>query len=224
MARSVGGLLTGMGVSFGILGSEETCDGNEVRILGETGLFEELATRNISTFSEKDIRKVITLDPHALNTFRKDYGRLGGRFEACHYTEVLARLVRERPGAFSAGGLRVTYHDPCYLGRHLHVYEPPREVLRNIEGLELVEMRRNRADAFCCGGGGGNFFTDLNGPGEDTPARVRVREAFETGAEVVAVACPQCAKMLMDAAKAEGLENRLRIKDVAEIAADAFRS
>ena len=223
MARSVAGLLTRLGVSFGILGDEETCDGNEVKILGEVGLFEELAKRAIGTFGEKGVRKVITLDPHALNTFRKDYGRLGGRFEAYHYTEVLAGLVRERASAFSAKDLRVTYHDPCYLGRHHHIYEPPRNVLRNIAGLELVEMRRNRVDAFCCGGGGGNFFTDIIGPGEDSPARVRVREALETGGQVVAVACPQCAKMLTDAVKAEGLEDRLAIKDVAEIAAEVMQ-
>jgi len=217
MARSVGSLLSDVGVSMGILGSEEACDGNEVKILGETGLFTKLAEDNILNFKIKGVKKIITLDPHALNAFKKDYPRLGGRFEVYHFTEILAGLIKDQKVNLSEYKAKVTYHDPCYLGRHNMIYDPPREILKGIPGLELVEMRRNRVSAFCCGGGGGNFFTDIIGTGEDSPGRVRIREALDTGAEIVAVACPQCAKMLTDAVKAEDLEDRLEVVDIAEI-------
>jgi Fe-S oxidoreductase len=149
--------------------------------------------------------------------FKKDYPFLGGTFDVFHYTEILTDLIKEKNIAPSIYKKRVTYHDPCYLGRHNLIYEPPREMLTGIPGLELVELRRNRESAFCCGGGGGNFFTDIIGTGENSPARVRVREALDTGAEILAVACPQCAKMLLDAVKAEGKEKILEVADVAEI-------
>ena len=217
MARSVGTLLSDVGVSMGILGSEEACDGNEVKILGEMGLFTKLAEDNILQFKIKGVKKIITLDPHALNVFKKDYPMLGGRFEVYHFTEVLAGLIKEQKVPLSEYKAKVTYHDPCYLGRHNMIYDPPREILKGIPGVELVEMRRNRVSAFCCGGGGGNFFTDIIGSGEESPGRIRIREALNTGAEIVAVACPQCAKMLLDAVKAEDLEDRLEVVDIAEI-------
>jgi Fe-S oxidoreductase len=217
MARSVGSLLSDVGLSVGILGNEEACDGNEVKTLGETGLFTALAEKNILNFKIKGVQKIITLDPHALNVFKKDYPKLGGRFEVFHYTEIVAQLIEDKMIDLSAYNAKVTYHDPCYLGRHNLIYAPPREILRSIPGLELVEMRRNSVNAFCCGGGGGNFFTDVIGPGEDSPGRVRIREASNTGAEIVAVACPQCAKMLSDAIKAEALEDKLEVVDIAEI-------
>ncbi len=154
--------------------------------------------------------------------FTAEYPKLGGVYEVRHFTQVLDGLVRGGRLRLSGCGARVTYHDPCYLGRHNRLYDPPRDVLRAIPGLELVEMRRNKADAFCCGGGGGNFFTDMIGLGEEAPGKVRVREAAETGAEVLAVSCPACAKMLGDAVKSEGLEGRLRVADVAEIVTGAL--
>ena len=224
MARNVAGLLLELGVSFGILADEETCDGNEVKILGETGLFTMLAQENIRKFGEKGIKKIITLDPHALNVFKKDYPALGGTFEAFHYTEIVADLIQGRKVSFPGYEKKVSYHDPCYLGRHNLIYEPPREILKSIPGLDLREIRRNRESAFCCGGGGGNFFTDIIGTGEASPARVRVREALDTGAQILAVACPQCAKMLLDGVKAEQREEDLEVIDVAEIALRAISS
>ncbi|MBW1819550.1 MAG: (Fe-S)-binding protein, partial [Deltaproteobacteria bacterium] len=169
------------------------------------------------------VKKIITLDPHAMNTFKKDYPKLGGKYQVYHYTEILDRLVRDGQIKPAENQVTVTYHDPCYLGRHNNIYEPPRSVLKSVPGLELVEMRRTRVNAFCCGGGGGNFFTDMNGPGEDSPGRVRIREALDTGASIVAVACPQCAKMLDDAVKAEDAADRLAVKDVAQVVADAMK-
>ena len=130
---------------------------------------------------------------------------------------VLNMLVKDKRILLSNYEVKVTYHDPCYLGRHNRIYEAPREVLRCIPGLELVEMARNREDAFCCGGGGGNFFTDILGTGEESPNRIRAREACDTGADIIAVACPMCSKMLDDAIKAEELEERITVKDIAEI-------
>jgi len=217
MARTVGTLLSDVGVSVGILGSEETCDGNEVKILGETGLFTKLAEDNIQKLKKKGVKKIITLDPHALNVFKKDYPKLGGNFEVFHHTEILAGLIKEKRISLSEYKAKVTYHDPCYLGRHNLIYASPREILKSIPGLELVEMRRNRMNAFCCGGGGGNFFTDILGVGENSANRIRVREALETGARIIAVACPNCAKMLTDAVKVEEQEDKLEVLNIAEI-------
>ena len=217
IARAVGTLLVKAGLSIGILGEKETCDGNEVRTLGESGLFQQLAEQNIQAFRDLGVNKVITLDPHAFNVFKNDYPGLGGKFEVYHYTQVLAPLIQAGKIPLKDSPLTVTYHDPCYLGRHNNEYQAPRSILKAIPGLKLVEMERHGENAFCCGGGGGNFFTDILGGGEESPARLRVREALETGAGIIAVACPQCAKMLEDAVKSEELEDRLKVMDVAEI-------
>lgn len=217
MAHSVGKMLVDAGVSVGILGNEETCDGNDVRALGEMGLFAKLAQANIEKFQAKGIQKIITLDPHALNTFKKDYPAQGGRFKVLHYTEVLASLIKKKKIKLKALPAKITYHDPCYLGRHQQIYQAPREVLQAIPKAELVEMRRHGPDAFCCGGGGGNFFTDILGTAPDSASRVRVREAMETGASIIAVACPNCAKMLSDAVKMENLDDKLEVLGIAEI-------
>lgn len=215
-------LLAEAGLSMGILGSEEACDGNDVKALGEMGLFEKLAENNIRKFNENGVKKIITLDPHAFNAFKNEYPKMGVGFEIWHYTEVLAELIKDKKLSFSEYDKKVTYHDSCYLGRHNEVYEPPREILKSIPGLELVEMSHHRENAFCCGGGGGNFITDMIGAGEDSPSRIRVREAMDTGAEILAVACPICLKMLDDAVKTEGFEERLKVQDVAEIVSTAM--
>ncbi len=219
MARAVASLLKEWGVSFGILGADEGCDGNEVRAIGESGLFELIAKRNIEKFRQAGIEKIITLSPHAYHTMRNDYPKLGGVFEVKHYSQILQQMMARGDHAPAGGPLRVTFHDPCYLGRHNKEYMAPRLILRALPAVELVEIGRAMGDALCCGGGGGNFFTDVLGGGPDSPARVRVCEAAETGAEVLAVACPKCAKMLEDAVKAEDLEEKLRVMDLAEIVA-----
>jgi len=217
IARAVGNLLVKAGVSIGILGDKENCDGNEVRTMGEAGLFQFLAEKNIALFRDLGVKKIITLDPHAFNTFKKDYPALDGEFEVYHYTQILAPLIQSGKIPLKKLNDKITYHDPCYLGRHNGEYNAPRKILKAIPGIELVEMDRSRENAFCCGGGGGNFFTDILGGGEDSPSRIRVREALDTGAGIIAVACPQCAKMLDDAVKIEQLDDRLKVMDVAEI-------
>lgn len=217
MARAASSLLKDWGVSFGILGADERCDGNEVRALGESGLFEMIARQNIEKFQSTGVKKIITLSPHAYHIMKNEYPKFGGVFQVHHYGQILAALMGKGRHISAGKPLRVTFHDPCYLGRHNQEYLAPRQVLRALPGVELIEMDRAMGDALCCGGGGGNFFTDMLGGGTDSSARVRVREAAETGAQVLAVACPKCAKMLEDAIKAEDLEEKLRVMDLAEI-------
>jgi Fe-S oxidoreductase len=217
MARAVARLLLEWGVDFGILAEDERCDGNEVKVLGETGLFEQLAKENIKRFEAAGVRKIITLSPHGFHAIKNEYPKLGGSFEVCHYPQLLAGLVEKGEFRPVEQPLRVTFHDPCYLGRHNKDYLTPRAVLGALPGIELLEMDRAMGDALCCGGGGGNSFTDVLGGGADSASRVRVREAAESGAEVLAVACPKCARMFEDAIKDEHLEDGLRVRDIAEI-------
>ena len=217
MARAVASLLREWGASFGILGRKERCDGNEARAMGESGLFELIARQNVEMFRDAGIKKIITLSPHAYNAIKNEYPGFDGTFEVYHYSQIFQQLMGEEVCALVDRPLRITFHDPCYLGRHNKEYMAPRLVLGALPGVELIEMDRSMADALCCGGGGGNFFTDLLGGGADSPARVRVREAAQVGAEILAVACPKCAKMLEDAIKSESLEKQLRVMDLAEI-------
>ncbi len=216
MARSVAGLMMRAGISFGILGEEELSDGNDVHALGEKGLSAHLAVENIALMKKHGVKKVITLSPHAFNAMRNEYPKHGSAFAVYHYTQVLRPLV-ERLSPALTGRMVVTYHDPCYLGRWNSEYHAPRGILRALKGLELVEMDRSMQNALCCGGGGGNFFTDMLGTGPDLSSRVRVREALAAGAGILAVACPQCYRMLADAVKAEDADERIRIMEISEI-------
>lgn len=222
ITKAVAHILAKNGISFGILGEKEICDGNEVMTLGEVGLFESLAEQNIALFRQLGVNKIITLDPHALNAFKNYYPQLGGNFEVFHYTQIIARLIETQKPNIGEYQAKVTYHDPCYLGRHNGEYAAPRKILQSIPGIQFVEMLQHSENSFCCGGGGGNFFTDILGGGDEAPNRIRVRQAIETGADTVAVACPQCAKMLDDAINAEELDGKLQVLDVAEIVMSAL--
>jgi Fe-S oxidoreductase len=218
MALSVGELLVKANVSFGILGEKEPSDGNEVNRVGERGLYEYMARNNIALFQELGIKKVITLSPHAFNAFKNDYPQWGGDFQTAHYTQVLSLLIKENKlTSNNDRNIRVTFHDPCFLGRHNKEYEAPRQILKSVPGVELVEMERTRHDALCCGGGGGNFFTDMLGAGPQSPARVRVREATATGSDLLVTACPKCYNMLDDAVKTEEAQDRIAVRDISQI-------
>ena len=221
IAKALGEILLESGISFGVLGSDEDCDGNEVNMLGEKGLFQLLMEKNVQKFKKLGVKKIVTLSPHAYNAIKNEYPRYGGNFEVIHYTRLLREIIRGGKLDVSKGlNARVTYHDPCFLGRYNKEYDAPREILLDIPGIELVEMERNKENSFCCGGGGGNFYTDFFGGGEDSPNRIRVREAYNTGAEILAVACPTCMIMLDDAVKVEGLEEKLTIRDISEIVSE----
>jgi len=202
------------GVDFGVA-EDEVCEGNEVLIMGEFGLFEELAKRNIEKFKKMGVSKIVTPDPHAYNALKNYYPEFGGNFNVLHHTqllyEIIDRLETERLD------VKVTYHDPCFLGRWNGIYDPPRKVLKRV--ARLAEMSRNKKNSFCCGGGSGNFYTDYLG-GKNSPARIRVREAAKV-ADVLITACPVCLTMLESAAKEEGIE--LEVKDIAELVLEALK-
>ena len=219
-AKALGDVLLKSGVSFGILGDKEICDGNEVDMLGEKGLFEWLRDQNIQLFRELDVKKVITLSPHSYNAMKNNYP---SEFKVFHYTQLLRDLIKNGDLNFSKGfKAKVTYHDSCFLGRYNQEYDAPREILSSIPGIELVEMPRNKQNAFCCGGGGGNFYTDILGGGKDRPSVIRIKEACDTGANVLAVACPICMMILEDAVKTEELEEKLAVKDISEIVKESL--
>ncbi len=220
VARALSQILLKAGLSFGILGNSEICDGNEPNMLGEIGLFEFLRDKNSQMFKDLEVKKIITLSPHSYNAFKNHYP---DGFEIFHYTQILQDLIKKGQIQISNQiPKKVTYHDPCFLGRCNGEYDSPREILSAIPGIELLEMDRNRENSFCCGGGGGNFYTDMLGPGIDSPSRVRIREAYQTGADILAVSCPICKVMLEEAAKTEKLDNDLVIRDISEIVSDSM--
>jgi len=224
MSKSLAELLNKAGVSFGILGSEEECCGNEIYMLGEMGLFQSLAEKNTQQFKELGVKKIVTLSPHAYNVMRNNYSAAGANFQVYHYTQLLSDLIKKNKIKLSQNKAKVTYQDPCFLGRYNKIYDEPRQILQSIPGIELIEMERNRQDAFCCGGGSGNFVMDLLAGSEDSPGRVRVREAYETGADTLAVACPSCLTIFTEAAKTEDLDTKLAVKDISQIVMGSLSS
>jgi Fe-S oxidoreductase len=215
-------LLLKAGVSFGVLGSKEICDGNEVEMLGEDGLLEELAEKNIKQFSDLGVKRIITLSPHSYNALKNTYPKFGGDYKVFHYTQILRDLIKTGKLAVSdSPKARVTFHDPCFLGRWNQEYDAPRKVLKTLTGIEFIEMEMNKKGALCCGGGAGNFFMDLLGGSDESPARIRARQAHAVGADILAVACPNCLTMLEDAVKVEGLEEKIKVRDIAEIICDS---
>ena len=217
-ARAVARLLMRSGLSIGVLGADEISDGNEVQMLGEEGLLEELARKNTARFSGLGVKNIVTLSPHSYNVFKNNYPAFGADFNVFHYTRILADRIKSGKLPVPAGGdQRITFHDPCFLGRWNHEYDAPRKIINAVTSTGFVEMERNRQGALCCGGGAGNFFTDFLGGSPESPARIRVREALETGADILATACPNCLTMLEDAVKLEGRENEIKVRDISEL-------
>ncbi len=206
VARKTGELLEAAGINFAIL-REEGCCGNDVKAVGEEGLFELLVEENKAVFEEYGVKKVIVSSPHCYNAFKNYYD-----VEVYHVSEIFLRAINEASLRFrSVIEKRVTYHDPCYLGRYNGIYDAPREVLKAIPGIDLVEMPRNRENSLCCGAGGGNIVRDV----EYRPSLSRIDEASLTAADVLAVSCPFCHMMLEDAAKVRKVD--MGILDVVEL-------
>ena len=207
------------GIDFGILYEGEQNAGNDVRRLGEEGLFEMLRDKNLETMGAAEFSRVFTTDPHSYHALKHEYDTNG--HSVLHYTQVLEELVRS--GALPAGASgTVTYHDPCYLGRYDGVYEAPRRLIRSL-GYRLVEMPRNRATALCCGAGGGRIWMEDAPTGKERPAEMRVREAAALeGVDTLVVACPKDLVMFQDALKTTGLEGSLVVRDVAELVEEAM--
>jgi Fe-S oxidoreductase len=219
IARAIATVLHAGGVNFAVLGNNENCTGDVARRAGNEYLFYELAQINIETLKavSADQKKIVTGCPHCLHTIGKEYADFGGHFSVVHHTQLIAELVGSGrlKLANQADLEEVTYHDPCYLGRHNGVYEEPRELLTSA-GLSLQEMSRSRSDSFCCGAGGAQMWKEEE-PGAQLVRTVRFAEAQSSGATTLAVGCPFCARMLEDANK-QG-DSPLKVKDVAEIVA-----
>jgi Fe-S oxidoreductase len=217
IARSVATLLTRMGISFGILGNGEVSDGNEAHAMGESELFRLLAEENIRHFNQLGAKKIIALSPHGFNALKNLYPALGGVYQVFHYTQIMADRIGRISFKEAPSQVKVTYHDPCYLGRHNGEYSAARKTLAALPGVEVREMDRFMRNALCCGGGGGNIFTNIIGNGPESPARDRAVEALDTGADILAVSCPACAVMLADAVKANNMDDCLQVKEISEI-------
>lgn len=212
-------ILTKAGLRVAVLGEEEVCCGDPARRLGEEGLFQQLALRNIEVLERHGIRRIVTHCAHCFNTFRNEYPHFGGDFEVTHHSELIAGLLRGKHISLEGTETsRIAFHDSCYLGRFNDIYEAPRSALRSVPGLEVTEMPRHQAESFCCGGGGAAFWYDV--PSRETPGAMRMREAAATGASCVGVACPYCLKMLETSASSSGIS--LPVMDVAEIVAAAM--
>jgi Fe-S oxidoreductase len=220
--RALARVLHFAGVDVGILYDAESTSGNDIRRVGEEGLFETMAERNIAAMRKCEFRAILTADPHSYNALSHEYPQFGAAWPVVHYTELLDGLIRSARLPLRPLSRRVTYHDPCYLGRYNGIYEPPRRVLRAL-GATVVEMRRSRESAYCCGAGGGRIWME-DAPGtKERPAESRVREAAALPrAETLVVACPKELPMFRDALKTTGLEGRLVVSDLAELVAEAM--
>ncbi|MBS4223461.1 heterodisulfide reductase-related iron-sulfur binding cluster [Lederbergia citrea] len=216
IALSFAKLLNEAGVKFAILGNKEKNSGDTPRRLGNEFLFQELATANIAEFEKNAVKKIVTIDPHAYNIFKNEYPDFGLEAEVYHHTELLHQLVKEgRLKPKYAVEEKITFHDSCYLGRYNEVYDPPREILKSIPGVTLVEIERNRENGMCCGAGGGMMWME-----EDTGQRVnvaRTEQALAVDPSVISSGCPYCLTMLSDGTKAKEVEDTVKTYDVAEL-------
>jgi len=214
-------ILKKAGVDFGILGNRATCCGESVRKAGDEAVFRGLAQKNIRTFEEFGVKKIIVSSPHCYHTFKNEYPVLGGNFEVMHFTQYLLELIKQgRLKLTREVNLKVTYHDPCYLGRHNDIYDEPRAVLKSIPGLELIELPDHRENSLCCGGGGGRIWMETRS-GERF-SDIRVEQALASGANVLAVACPYCMLNLDDSVVTLDKSDAIGVRDIAELVQEAL--
>jgi Fe-S oxidoreductase len=214
ISQAVVRVLQKAAIPFAILGPRELCNGDPARRIGNEYLYQELARKNIETLTSVGARKIVVNCPHCFNTLKNEYPDFGGTFQVIHHTELFARLIAEgRLQPSSSVDETVTYHDPCYLGRHNGVYDDPRSVLERIPGIRTTEMPRHRQRSFCCGAGGSRMWLE-----EHLGKRInveRTEEAMATGAGTMGVACPFCLIMLDDGARAK--DERIQVQDVAQL-------
>jgi len=214
-------ILNSAGVDFGILGSKENCCGESIRKTGDEELFRRLAKENIKTFIDNGVKKILVSSPHCYHTFKNEYPEFMVNFEVVHISQYLFELMNEgRLELNKEYGKKVTYHDPCYLGRHNGVYDEPREALKKISGLELIEMPESRVDSLCCGGGGGRIWMET--PKGERFSELRLEQAIGVGAEVLVTSCPYCITNFEDSRLNREDGEVIEIKDITEIIQEAI--
>ncbi|MCA0985441.1 (Fe-S)-binding protein [Halobacillus yeomjeoni] len=221
IAMAFAKLMNKAGIKFAILGNKEQNSGDTARRMGNEFLFQELAEKNMKEFEKHDVKKIITIDPHAYNIFKNEYPDFGLEAEVYHHTEMLAEWLKE--GKLKPEGVvkeKITYHDSCYLGRYNEVYQPPREVLEMIPGVEVVEMKRNRSNGMCCGAGGGMMWMEEKSGNRVNVARTE--QALEVEPTMISSGCPFCLTMLSDGTKAKEVEEEVSTMDIAEILAKSI--
>ncbi len=216
VARATANILKKAGVDFGILGKNENCCGESIRKTGDEELFKNLAKSNIKTFIDNGVKKIIVTSPHCYHTFKNEYPEFMVNFDVLHMIQIILELIKQGKLSFKKEyKKKVTYHDPCYLGRHNGIFEEPREILKSIPGLELLEMPDSRENSLCCGGGGGRVWMETSK--EERFSNIRLKQAIDVGAEILVTACPYCITMFEDSKVVMGLEDKIQIKDITEI-------
>ena len=221
VAVATANILNLAGVDFGILGAKENCCGESIRKTGDEEVFKRLAKENIKTFIDNGVKRILVSSPHCYHTFKNEYPEFMVDFEVVHITQYLFELIREgRLEIKNEYGRKITYHDPCYLGRHNGIYDEPREVLKKVPGLVLNEMSDCRVDSLCCGGGGGRVWMETQ-KGERF-SDLRIQQAMDVGAEVLVTACPYCITMFEDSRITMEADEKIGIKDITEIIQEAI--
>jgi Fe-S oxidoreductase len=223
ITKAIARILQHCNVSFAILGQEESCTGDPAKRAGNEFLFQMMAMQNIQVLNGYEVKKIVTGCPHCFNTLKNEYPALGGTYEVIHHTQLINELISEGrislQGGGSYKGKRITFHDPCYLGRGNGEYEAPRSLIEKLDA-ELVEMKRSKANGLCCGAGGAQMFKEAE-PGDKEVNVERTEDALETNATVIAAGCPFCNTMMTDGVKHFEKENDIVVKDVAELIAEA---
>lgn len=215
-------ILNKASVSFAVLGAEESCSGDPAKRSGNEFLFQMQAAGNIATLNSYGVKKVVTACPHCFNTLKNEYPALGGNYEVVHHTQLLKDLLEEGRLSLQGGvykGKKITFHDPCYLGRANGVYEAPRELIKKLDA-QLVEMKNCKQKGLCCGAGGAQMFKDAE-PGDKEINIARTEEALEVAPDVIAAGCPFCNTMLSDGIKNKEKEAEVSVLDIAELIAQA---
>jgi Fe-S oxidoreductase len=221
VARATANILKRAGVDFGILGAKENCCGESIRKTGDEEVFKRLARENIKTFIDNGVKKILVSSPHCYHTFKNEYPEFMVDFEVVHISQYLYDLIHEgRLELNKEYGKKVTYHDPCYLGRHNGIYDEPREVLKKVPGLKLIEMPESRIDSLCCGGGGGRIWMET--PKGERFSDLRLEQAVGVGAEVLVTSCPYCIANFEDSRLTIGVADTIEIKDITEILQDVM--
>jgi len=221
IARATAEILKRAGVSFGILGAQESCCGESIRKTGDEALFKSLARRNIAALIDRGVKKILVSSPHCYHTYSREYPEFMVHFEVAHISQLLQRLLAEgRLQLKSEVAKTVTYHDPCYLGRHNGVYDEPRDTLTRVPGLELKEMAESRQDSFCCGGGGGRIWMET--PKAERFSDLRLTQAIGVGAQVLVTACPYCITNFEDSRLNVKGGASVEVKDITEVIREAL--